>query len=205
VVIRVKEINYFHLFRKYKIFLSVFVLTTAIVTTISVYRQPFFYESTAKIFINDGSNIKILYAAIKSDQIYDRVVSQLSLTAAFRTDNLIQARKILSGSVQTILDSRVNTIEIKIRLEDARLAAEVANVLVSELEKIYPEIRLPETTRDPLDFKIVEKAVAPAAPIEQHKIGVIVLSIILSAAAAVFLAIVFEYFYFSSRGSKEGR
>lgn len=195
------EINYFYLFRKYKFFFLLFVITAVVVTSISVYRQPALYEATAKIFINDGSNIKILYSMIKSDQIYDRVINQLNLVQVFKVENIGQTHNVLDRSLQAVLDSRVNTVEIKIRLKDGKLAAEIVNAFVLELQKIYPEIRLPETVEDPLDSKVVEKTIPPVVPIDQNKIEVIVLSVLLSVAAAVFLSILAEHFF--SRGSKK--
>ena len=160
------EINYFYLFRKYKFFFLLFVITAVVVTSISVYRQPALYEATAKIFINDGSNIKILYSMIKSDQIYDRVINQLNLVQVFKVENIGQTHNVLDRSLQAVLDSRVNTVEIKIRLKDGKLAAEIVNAFVLELQKIYPEIRLPETVEDPLDSKVVEKTIPPVVLID---------------------------------------
>ncbi len=101
------------------------------------------------------------------------------------------------------MDSRSNTVDVKFKSRDSILAAETANALVEEVEKIYPEVKLPETAQDPLDFRIIDKATPPLEPINQNKIGVVLLSIFLSVFFMIPLFILLDYF--SSRGSREGQ
>lgn len=189
------EINYSHLFRKYKVFFLLFVLTAAIASAIFVYKQPIYYEAAAKVYVKDGSNLRIAYAAIKSNRLYDAVIGRLNLIEIFKVASADEARKILSRNLRTVLDSRLNTIDINFKSEDKILAAAVANAFAEGLGKTYPEIRLPETLGDPLDFRIVDSATVPALPAEQNKLGIVLLSILLSVVAAIFIAFLREQFF----------
>ncbi len=196
------EINYFHLFRKYRKIFVLFTATAAIVSLVFVYRQSPVYEAGMEIYVSEAGNLQIVYAAIKSNRVFDGVINRLGLIKVFGVDNIDQARKILSNNLQAVLDLRLNTVDIKIRWQNALLASEIANVFTEELQKIYPEIRLPETVHDLVDFRVIDKAIPPIKPINQNKTGIVLLSTFLSAIAAIFVSLLVDFF---SRGPKRGQ
>ena len=197
------EINYFKILKRYKKIFLFLVCLSIIISSIIVLKESVFYEATAKFYVRDGTNLRMAYAAIRSNRVYAAVINRLKLIEVFKVKNSDEARRILSNNLRTILDSRSNTVDVKFKSRDSILAAETANALVEEVEKIYPEVKLPETAQDPLDFRIIDKATPPLEPINQNKIGVVLLSIFLSVFFMIPLFILLDYF--SSRGSREGQ
>jgi len=132
------EINYFYLFKKYKKFFIPFVLTVTVVALIIVYRQSPLYRATAEIYISDSGSLNLVYAALETKEIQDRIINQFNLIEVFQAANLSQARKYLLNISQNVLDSRAKLIEIRVWWKDPVLSAQIANAFVEELYKSFP-------------------------------------------------------------------
>lgn len=132
------DISFLEIFKKYKKFIILFVAGVTIIAGVVVYNSPPLYQASAKIYPKEFDNIKILYEAIKTEEILNAVIDDTSLIEIFGVKNQDEARRKLTSLLKVILDSRNNVIEIKIRWEHPDEAVLIVNSFLKKLQENYP-------------------------------------------------------------------
>lgn len=151
-----------------KAFLSVFVATVALAGVVIVLLPRYYAASTvlivaqasqsggasaaaqlgAMVGLSGAGAVRSpedMYAAlIRSRSIEDEIVRSFGLQARFNAISLSDARSVLEMRTQVAADKKTGLISIVVDDVDARIAADIANAYVSELQKVLSRIAVTE-------------------------------------------------------------
>lgn len=108
--------------------------------------------------IQSGENVlQISLAIIKSDRMADDIVKKFNLMEYFKVKDLSKARKKVKKILKIKINPMEGTMEIKVRIGDPNLAADIANFCVKNVDRLNEKINLS-------NVKPILKVIDPAIP-----------------------------------------
>jgi len=156
-------LDYWRVIWKYKWMIGILCITSFLATLVFSFRSPKIYVSTATIlrpqqtggggllsalgrraiqqipsFPSFTPNRNIFLSVLKSRTLARKMVDHYNLMDYYRASHLERAVDSLSGATR-ISESDTGIIEIKVRDKDPKIAADIANGYVNQLDRFISE------------------------------------------------------------------
>lgn len=178
--------------RRWWIGLLLAALNGALLAYLVVGSAPIQYEARTRLLVGPLSgNVEILRASSSLAITYrDLATSTTVLGAAIERLALPEGVSALRGSIRSVADTETRLIDITVRYTDPQTAANIANVVASELQRLQAAggIVSPEGT-----MTIVDPAEAPVGSLGPSPLIPVLFGGAAAAIAAGLLIVAFEY------------